>query len=172
MTGAPPIGIHDLRPVALDGPGYLLSMSVEAELTPSDSHAELTTTLREDERQPPDFAATPEGRCGARLQGRQGDFCDEPPLKERTRCRLHGGATPVGRDSPNFRHGRDSRYPVPLDDEEQARYDAYQRAVYDRARADLAADLALARVQRDRAITAGGSGVAEAIQPPMTSVDE
>jgi hypothetical protein len=46
--------------------------------------------------------------CGAKTRG--GAPCRRPPLEGRTRCRLHGGATPAGVASPHFRHGRRSRY--------------------------------------------------------------
>jgi len=101
-----------------------------------------------------------DGRCGARTA--DPGFCDRLPLTDRSRCALHGGLTPTGRDSPHFIHGRDSKYAVPLAEEEQARYEAYKRGLFDPAREDLADDLAIARIQRDRAIAAGGSGVAEA----------
>ncbi|HAL28765.1 MAG TPA: hypothetical protein DCP25_18825 [Chloroflexi bacterium] len=42
--------------------------------------------------------------CGAKL--RPGGSCPELPVPGRSRCRVHGGATPVGRDSPHFIHGR------------------------------------------------------------------
>jgi hypothetical protein len=45
--------------------------------------------------------------CGART--RTGDSCKQPAL-ENGRCRFHGGKTPKGIDSANFRHGRYSHY--------------------------------------------------------------
>jgi len=99
--------------------------------------------------------------CGARLKGRPGEFCADVPVEGRQRCRVHGGSTPVGRESPQFVHGRDSKYAVPLTENEQIRFEQYKSAVFDQRRADLAADLALARIQRDRAMTAGNSGVPE-----------
>lgn len=101
-------------------------------------------------------------RCGARIKDRLGESCAEAPVAGRRRCRLHGGLTPVGRQSPHFVHGRDSRYPVPLTEHEQTRYEQYMRAVFDQARHDLASDLAVARIQRDRAVAAGNAGVTEA----------
>ena len=35
-------------------------------------------------------------RCGAKRK-RDGEFCEKPVVKGRTKCRLHGGATPRGR---------------------------------------------------------------------------
>jgi hypothetical protein len=46
--------------------------------------------------------------CGART--RNGTPCRRPPLAGRTRCRLHGGASPAGISSPHFKNGRRSRY--------------------------------------------------------------
>ena len=58
--------------------------------------------------------------CGARLRGKPGQFCKKSPLQGRNRCRLHGGASPRGVDSPNWRgrgYSRDipSRYLARLD---------------------------------------------------------
>ena len=41
--------------------------------------------------------------CGARTRG--GGTCKKPAMPN-GRCRLHGGATPSGPDSANFKHGR------------------------------------------------------------------
>jgi len=46
--------------------------------------------------------------CGAKT--RSGKPCAKPPCAGRTRCRLHGGATPVGMASPHYKHGRKSKY--------------------------------------------------------------
>ena len=43
--------------------------------------------------------------CGANLRGKPGLTCKKPPMDGRTRCRLHGGASLAGVDSPNFRTG-------------------------------------------------------------------
>lgn len=48
----------------------------------------------------------PVNKCGAKT--RAGTPCQRAPLAGRTRCRLHGGATPRGRASPHWRHGRRS----------------------------------------------------------------
>lgn len=45
-------------------------------------------------------------KCGAKT--RAGTPCQRAPLAGRTRCRLHGGATPRGRESPHYKHGRRS----------------------------------------------------------------
>ena len=41
--------------------------------------------------------------CGARLRGKPGQFCRKSPISGRNRCRLHGGTSPRGIDSPNWR---------------------------------------------------------------------
>jgi len=42
--------------------------------------------------------------CGAKTRG--GGTCKRAPLKGKTRCKLHGGATPSGPANANFKHGR------------------------------------------------------------------
>ena len=49
-------------------------------------------------------------RCGAKTKS--GDPCKSKRVKGMTRCRMHGGTQPVGMDSPNFIHGRYSKFPV------------------------------------------------------------
>lgn len=50
------------------------------------------------------------GRCGARLRGKlAGKFCGEDPVKGRTRCRVHGGASPRAAAHPRFIHGLRSK---------------------------------------------------------------
>lgn len=44
--------------------------------------------------------------CGARLRGKPGRTCQRSPAPGRTRCKLHGGATPQGIASPHFRGGK------------------------------------------------------------------
>jgi hypothetical protein len=46
-------------------------------------------------------------RCGAKT--RKGTPCQRPPLAGRTRCRLHGGASPVGMAHYRYKHGRRSK---------------------------------------------------------------
>jgi hypothetical protein len=38
-----------------------------------------------------------------------GGYCVNYPVKGMTRCRMHGGSTPVGEKNPNFTHGRYSK---------------------------------------------------------------
>ena len=45
--------------------------------------------------------------CGAKT--RAGTPCQKARAKGRTRCKLHGGATPRGRASPQWKHGRAQR---------------------------------------------------------------
>jgi hypothetical protein len=46
--------------------------------------------------------------CGADLGG--GRFCTQAKLRERPRCKIHGGSTKVGPANPAFRHGRYSKH--------------------------------------------------------------
>jgi hypothetical protein len=46
--------------------------------------------------------------CGARTS--DGTPCEKPPSKGRTRCRKHGGASPVGMASATYVDGRYSKY--------------------------------------------------------------
>src|SRR5215831_19115754 len=48
-------------------------------------------------------------QCGAKCRT-TGKPCTRPPVSGRTRCRVHGGATPVGIASPHYKHGRRSAY--------------------------------------------------------------
>ena len=49
----------------------------------------------------------PDGRavCGAKLKNGTG-HCRRSPSAGRSRCHVHGGATPRGISSPHFKHGR------------------------------------------------------------------
>ncbi|MBI5942884.1 MAG: hypothetical protein HY864_00830 [Chloroflexi bacterium] len=42
--------------------------------------------------------------CGAKTRG--GGTCKRAPMKGKTRCKLHGGASPSGPASASFKHGR------------------------------------------------------------------
>lgn len=50
-----------------------------------------------------------EGRCNARRVSGVG-YCMKLPVIGRTRCFKHGGGTPIGAASPQFKHGRRSKY--------------------------------------------------------------
>ena len=47
-------------------------------------------------------------KCGAKT--RSGTPCQKPALKGSTRCKLHGGASLKGLDSPRYKHGLYSKY--------------------------------------------------------------
>lgn len=77
--------------------------------------------------------------CGAR--NRQGEPCQRPPLKGKTRCKLHGGATPKGQKNAQT-HGI---YTKTLSDEERVMYDTIQIGNVD-------AELRFVRIMLNRAI--------------------
>jgi len=114
-----------------------------------------------------------DGRCGARLRGKPVastadglvldvggggyfDLAKQGGKHWRSRCRLHGGASPVGRDHPSFKHGGRSGYPIVLSPREQVKYEEFMAEQY-----TLAEQVALAKVQYARAVAAGSSGTAE-----------
>ena len=89
-------------------------------------------------------AARP-GRCGARGRGKQaGLFCDEPPAPGRTRCRVHGGASPVGAAHPRTTHGLYAKgsasdiFAAPFADEERRLIDRWRREPEEALRLQLA----------------------------------
>lgn len=50
------------------------------------------------------------GRCGAKKRGSDPpDYCENDPRRGRTRCKYHGGDTPQGVDSPQFKTGEHSQ---------------------------------------------------------------
>lgn len=58
--------------------------------------------------QQPMHDATVHATCGGKC--RDGHLCTNPPMTGRTRCRMHGGASPVGIASATFKHGKYSAY--------------------------------------------------------------
>jgi hypothetical protein len=58
-------------------------------------------------RTTPNLPALP-GQCGAMTKA--GTPCRQAPAKGRTRCKFHGGASPVGQDVSSYRHGRYSKF--------------------------------------------------------------
>src|SRR3954468_12094404 len=64
-------------------------------------------------------------QCGA--LNRQGQPCKVSPMKGKTRCRLHGGATPT-KTKGNRKHGLYSAY---LTEAEQEQWDSIQLGVVD-----------------------------------------
>jgi hypothetical protein len=97
-----------------------------------------------------------EGRCNAKK--RSGDPCTQYPVAGRKRCRMHGGATPRGRDSVHFKHGLDSRYMSPEDlvgeltQSEEKRMRELQAMTTSKV---LSERLAVAVILQDRAIAHG-----------------
>ena len=77
--------------------------------------------------------------CGAR--NRQGEPCQRPPLKGKTRCKLHGGATPKGQRNA-VKHGI---YTKTLSDEERAFYDSIEIGSLDN-------EIRFAKIMLNRAI--------------------
>ena len=60
-------------------------------------------------------------RCAAKC--RDGGYCEQYPVEGTERCRMHGGSTPKGKDSPHTVHGLRSQY---LDDEDRELYEQVQ----------------------------------------------
>jgi hypothetical protein len=77
-------------------------------------------------------------RCGALT--RRGTACSQPAMRN-GRCRMHGGKTPRGVDSPHFRHGR---YSASVPDRLVGRY---EKALADEQRHDLRDEIALAEAK-------------------------
>ena len=87
------------------------------------------------------------GLCGARL--REGGTCMELPATGRSRCRVHGGATPVGPRSPHF-HQRPVLALPRAGARGRAR--ALRALPGEPLGGPLAEHLAVAMVQQDRAV--------------------
>lgn len=47
--------------------------------------------------------------CGAKLRNKE-EYCRNKAIMVNGRCRNHGGLTPKGIASPNYKHGRYSRH--------------------------------------------------------------
>lgn len=82
--------------------------------------------------------------CGARTKGRNADgspkLCRRPGVGAGGRCRLHGGASLVGKDSGTFKNGRRSKYLV------GGALDRFQDAMGDRRLMQIRQDVALVEV--------------------------
>src|SRR5215510_246014 len=52
------------------------------------------------------------GKCGSPLRKKPGFFCIARPMANGS-CRLHGGLSLKGIESPSFKHGRRSKYAFP-----------------------------------------------------------
>jgi hypothetical protein len=79
-------------------------------------------------------------KCGALT--RRGTACSQPAMRN-GRCRMHGGKTPRGVESPHFSHGR---YSKAIPDRLSARY---EEAVADAERHDLRDEIALSEAKID-----------------------
>ena len=75
--------------------------------------------------------------CGSQLRKKPGRFCQRPPMKGRTRCRIHGGKSLRGAESPSYKTGRHSKY-MP-----EGLLDKYHEASNDPALLSLHSDIAL-----------------------------
>ena len=69
---------------------------------------------------------SPKKICGAK--NRQGQPCQKRPLKGKSRCKNHGGATPTARHTGNKKHGLYSAHLTP---EEQAQWGGIQLGAVD-----------------------------------------
>jgi hypothetical protein len=95
-----------------------------------------------------------DGRCGSRLREKPGRYCQRYPEPQRSRCRLHGGASPVGPLHPSFIHGGRSSYPLSVD----------ERALADQLRPlahDLTDEIAIAKVLYRRRVAEGATATTE-----------
>lgn len=77
-----------------------------------------------------------ERRCGARSK-RTGEPCARAPVRGRTRCYLHGGATPRGMMSPHYR-GRGYSKDIP-----SRLWDRYAQALADPTLLELTSEVSL-----------------------------
>lgn len=84
-------------------------------------------------------------RCQAwsKQAGRQ---CRLNPVPGRDKCRFHGGLTPTGKDSSNYKHGKRTRYSIAIS--QQARLSRYyQEALSDDGILSLVPEIALTEAQ-------------------------
>lgn len=82
--------------------------------------------------------AKPTGKvCGAKLRGKNA-YCQKAPMSN-GRCRLHGGTTPSGPDSPHFKHGI---YAEAFKNKMGKRFEGFQK---DKQPLDMIADLNVQR---------------------------
>lgn len=82
--------------------------------------------------------------CGAKTRG-SGEPCKRAPLKGRTRCKLHGGATPTGTQNA-LKHGI---YSAVIREDEKELAASMQSAV-----GRLEDEILICRIQLHRALTA------------------
>lgn len=109
-----------------------------------------------EDRADDELSLTPIGKvgvtvCGAQLRGRPGVYCQKPPLKGRTRCRLHGGLVPRGDALPQYKHGLYSKaLPKNLRDE-------FKRLVNDPELLSARAEVALLQIRLKQLASRVGS---------------
>lgn len=89
---------------------------------------------------------TPRKVCGAKLRGKN-KTCQMSPMAN-GRCRLHGGATPSGPDSANYKHGR---YADAFKGQMLAHFEQMQR---DENPLDMVPDLLVQRAMTQTYLTA------------------
>lgn len=99
------------------------------------------------------------GRCGSPLRKKPGQFCGAWPLEGRSRCRLHGGASPIGPASPQWKHGRHS---TALRGDLLERY---ERASQDPELASLRSELQLVDARMGEVLASLGGRLAVPAQP-------
>lgn len=86
--------------------------------------------------------AKPVKRCGAKLRKKPGKRCRTTKLMPNGRCRLHGGKTPSGPASPNWRTGARSKHRW-MADMPGKMGDRFNKALADPHLANLRASMAL-----------------------------
>lgn len=94
------------------------------------------------EGNPPDIP-----RCGAKLRGKD-RFCQKFPLAGKTRCKLHGGATPKGIQNA-LKHGL---YSQSLPIEQQEVFDRHLKALLANPKTALLASAALIQAHAERLV--------------------
>lgn len=78
---------------------------------PPAAEARPRVVVTQAERQARGSAAPIQGRCCAKLiKTKPPRYCTRYPLHGRTRCRTHGGRTPLGPASPHFKRGEHSQW--------------------------------------------------------------
>lgn len=94
-----------------------------------------------------------DGRCGAKLRGKA-RYCQKRPMAGRSRCRLHGGATPKGQRNA-WKHGLYSNVlPGELVDD----YELNRAALSKNTREALLDQAALIMTQAQRVVKASTDG--------------
>lgn len=89
-------------------------------------------------------------RCGAKT--RSGNPCTNSPVTNRTRCRMHGGASLAGPAHPSYKHGKHSKV---LPQRMRADYD---RAIADEELMSLRSEIAVIDARINDLLTRADSG--------------